>query len=224
MSHQPFNIDFDRKNRLGFAEVIFGQSKTVSQLQQILAQYQQHGVPALATKVQPAKAQHLLETFPEAFYDEDSGVFGFDLDANEEINPEVAIVSGGTSDAYVVNEIFYTLRYLGTGAERIQDVGVSGLHRLLSRLEDLKTYKVIIAVAGFEAALPTVLGGLLSQPIVAVPTSVGYGVAAEGKVALHSLLASCANGITVVNIDNGYGAAIATFRMLYTLAPQQTER
>lgn len=224
MSRQPFNIDFDRKDRLGFAEVIFGQSKTVDQLQQILTRYQQQGVSALATKVQPTKAQHLLAVFPEAFYDEESGVLGVDLDTQEAINPEVAIVSGGTSDAYVVNEIFYTLRYLGIGAERIQDVGVSGLHRLLSRLEDLRAYKVIIAVAGFEAALPTVLGGLLPQPIVAVPTSVGYGISEGGTAALHSLLASCANGITVVNIDNGYGAAMATFRMLYTFTPQQTER
>lgn len=224
MDNQNFHIDFDRKNRLGFPEVIFGQSKTTSQLQQIFLRYQQQGVPALATKVQSDKAQHLLEVFPEAFYDEESGVFGFNLDRNESANSEVVIVSGGTSDAYVVNEIFYTLRYLGIGAERIQDVGVSGLHRLLSRLEDLRTYKIIIAVAGFEAALPTVLGGLVPQPIIAVPTSVGYGVAAEGQVALHSLLASCANGITVVNIDNGYGAAIATFRMLYTLTSQPTER
>jgi len=216
MSNENFNIDLDRKDRLGFPEVIFGQAKTFEQLNNILTYYQQQKLPALATKVQAEKAQPLLEVFPEAFYDKESGVFGLNYKVNKKSNPEVVIVSGGTSDAYVVNEIYYTLSYLGTAAHRIQDVGVSGLHRLLNRLGEIKTYKIIIAVAGFEAALPTVLGGMVSQPIIAVPTSVGYGVAAHGQVALHSLLASCANGITVVNIDNGYGAAIAAFRVLHT--------
>ncbi|WKN43683.1 nickel pincer cofactor biosynthesis protein LarB [Tunicatimonas pelagia] len=221
MSSDNFNIDLDRKGRLGFPEVIFGQSKTVEQLKSILAYHQQQAIPALATKVQAEKAQPLLAEFPEAFFDEESGVFGLNLNDSNKTDPAIVIVSGGTSDAYVVNEVFYTLRYLGVTASRIQDVGVSGLHRLMNRLEEIKTYKIIIAVAGFEAALPTVLGGLVAQPIIAVPTSVGYGVAAEGQVALHSLLASCANGITVVNIDNGYGAAIAAFRMLHTFKPNQ---
>jgi len=222
MSSDNFNIDLDRESRLGFPEVIFGQSKTVEQLKSVLKYYQQHEMSALATRVQADKAQQLLAVFPNTFYDEESGIFGLNLNVSNESNPEVVIVSGGTSDAYVVNEIFYTLNYVGLAATVIQDVGVSGLHRLLNRLEDIKSHKIIIAVAGFEAALPTVLGGLVSQPIIAVPTSVGYGVAAQGQVALHSLLASCANGITVVNIDNGYGAAIAAFRMLHTFNPDNS--
>lgn len=214
MSNRKFNIDFDRKNRLGFPEVIFGKSKTIDQLKKIFAHYQENNEPALATKVQPDKAKELLALFPEAFYDADSEVFSLSMEEQQDVDAEVAILSGGTSDAYVVNEIHYTLRHIGVKSERIEDVGVSGLHRLLNRLDDLKKYKVIIAVAGFEAALPTVLGGLVPQPIIGVPTSVGYGVATGGSVALNSLLASCANGLVVVNIDNGYGAAIAAYRIL----------
>ena len=103
---------------------------------------------------------------------------------------------------------------MGHSATRIVDIGVAGIHRLLSRVDELKTYKVLIAVAGFEGALPTVTGGLLPQPVIAVPTSVGYGVSADGKAALSTMLSSCSNGISVVNIDNGYGAAMAAVRIL----------
>ena len=103
---------------------------------------------------------------------------------------------------------------MGTPAKRINDVGVAGIHRLFNRLDDLKACRVLIVVAGFEGALPSVVGGLLSQPIIAVPTSVGYGVAQSGTTALHAMLTSCANGITVTNIDNGYGAAMAAYRIL----------
>ena len=129
----------------------------------------------------------------------------------------VAILSGGTSDEYVVNEIFYTLSFLGCSAERIMDIGVSGLHRLLSRIEYLSKFKVLVVVAGFEGALPTVVGGLMPQPIIAVPTSVGYGVSENGQAALSTMLASCANGISVVNIDNGYGAAMAAIRIIHSI-------
>lgn len=214
MADQTFNIDFQRTERLGFPEVIFGQSKSVEQLTDILHHYKENGHSALATKVQVEKSEELKKTFPNALYDPESEVFGLNLPEAGSFPADVAIVSGGTSDQFVVNEIYYTLLHLHTGSTRVVDVGVSGLHRLMSQLENLKKYKVIIAVAGFEAALPTVLGGLLPQPIIAVPTSVGYGVSKGGHVALNSLLASCANGITVVNIDNGYGAAVAAFRIL----------
>ncbi|MFY0653368.1 MAG: nickel pincer cofactor biosynthesis protein LarB [Cyclobacteriaceae bacterium] len=217
MSSNSFNIDFQRTERLGFPEVVYGKSKSTKQLLDILRHYRDNGQSALATKVQEEKAVELLKTFPDALYDKESEIFALDLNESGLSTDDVAIVSGGTSDEYVVNEIYYTLMHLGKGSERIMDVGVSGLHRLLNRIEDLKKYKVVIAVAGFEAALPTVLGGLLPQPIIAVPTSVGYGISEGGQVALNSLLASCANGITVVNIDNGYGAAVAAFRILNAL-------
>lgn len=223
MSRKNFNIDFDRKRRLGFPEVIFGKSKTLEQLEQIFLHYQEKNQSALATKIQADKAKALLTLFPEAFYDAVSGVFGLATDDQPDAEAGVAILSGGTSDAFVVNEIYYTLRHIGIKSERIEDIGVSGLYRLLDRLDDLEKYRVIIAVAGFEAALPTVLGGLVPQPIIAVPTSVGYGIASGGHVALNSLLASCANGITVVNIDNGYGAAIAAYRILQGINPQNSK-
>ncbi|MFY0626762.1 MAG: nickel pincer cofactor biosynthesis protein LarB [Reichenbachiella sp.] len=214
MNHKDFNIDFDRKSRVGFPEVVFGQSKTIEQLRNIIKNYLEKRQSVLATKVQEEKGNTLSKEFPGSFYDRDSGIFSISKEDERVLDDQVAIISGGTSDAYVVNEIYYTLLHLGVGAERIEDVGVSGIHRLLDRVDDLKKFKVIIAVAGFEAALPTVLGGLVPQPIIGVPTSVGYGVASGGHVALNSLLASCANGITVVNIDNGYGAAVAAFRMI----------
>lgn len=214
MAYKNFNIDFDRDQRVGFPEVVFGQSKTVDQLKNIVANYLENDKAVLATKVQAEKAEVLLAQYPEAFYDCDSGILRIGHQDHNISSKDVVIISGGTSDAFVVNEAYYTLMHLNVGAERIEDVGVSGLQRLLNRLDDIKKFKLVIAVAGFEAALPTVLGGLVAQPIIGVPTSVGYGVASGGQVALNSLLASCANGITVVNIDNGYGAAIAAFRML----------
>lgn len=221
MAYKNYNIDFDRERRIGFPEVVFGQSKTVEQLRSIMAHYSEHKKPVLATKVQQEKAEVLFKDYPDAFYDQDSEVMRIGHNDETITSKDVAIISGGTSDAFVVNEAFYTLQHLNVGAERIEDVGVSGLQRLMNRLEDIKQFKLVIAVAGFEAALPTVLGGLTAQPIIGVPTSVGYGVASGGHVALNSLLSSCANGITVVNIDNGYGAAIAAFRMLQMIKVKQ---
>ena len=214
MSKKDINIDFGRKDRVGFSEVVFGQSKTVDQIKRIIDLHLERDRPVLITKLQPEKSSQLLVDFPDAFYDEDSGIFSLNAKEKDLVSGEIAIVSGGTSDAYVVDEAYYTLLHQGHQATRIQDVGVAGLHRLLDRLEEIKSHKIVLAVAGFEAALPTVLAGLISLPIIAVPTSVGYGVAKGGQAALNSLLASCSNGITVVNIDNGYGAAIAAFRFV----------
>lgn len=209
-----FDIDFERKSRLGFPEIIFGTTKSAGVLLEILQSYQQHGTNALITKLQPEKAKKLQQKFPQALYDGESGSFLLELDEENLTPGQVAIISAGSSDQFVVNEVYYTLAYLGLKAQRINDVGVSGVHRLMSRVEDLKKYKVLIVVAGFEGALPTVVGGLLPQPIIAVPASVGYGVASGGSVALNTMLSSCANGISVMNIDNGYGAAMAAFRIL----------
>ena len=209
-----FDIDFERKSRLGFPEIIFGTTKSTGVLLEILQSYQQQGTNALITKLQPEKAKKLQQKFPQALYDGESGCFLLELDEENLTPGQVAIISAGSSDQFVVNEVYYTLAYLGLKAQRINDVGVSGVHRLMSMVEDLKKYKVLIVVAGFEGALPTVVGGLLPQPIIAVPASVGYGVASGGSVALNTMLSSCANGISVMNIDNGYGAAMAAFRIL----------
>lgn len=211
-----FNIDSNREERVGFPEIIYGTSKPAEVLIDLLKAYAADNKPALITKLQQAKADLLITHFPTAFYDPLSGIFATKRPEDTSSEGKIAILSAGTSDQYVVNEAFYTLEYLGHKATVIQDIGVSGIHRLLNRVEDLKKYRVLIVIAGFEGALPTVVGGLLPQPIIAVPTSVGYGVSETGSVALNTMLSSCANGITVVNIDNGYGAAMAAFRIVNT--------
>ncbi len=209
-----YNLDTNREERLGFPEVVYGATKSVDLLKSILGEYQSTGRNALATRVQVEKAESLRRHFPNAEYDVVSQSFVLRANKLEEMDARVGIVSAGSSDLHVVNEAYYTLNFLKIPAKRVNDVGVAGIHRLFDRLEDLKMLKVLIVVAGFEGALPSVMGGLLSQPIIAVPTSVGYGVAAEGIAALNAMLSSCANGITVMNIDNGYGAAIAAYRIL----------
>ena len=211
-----FNHDSGRYERLGFPEIIFGQSKTVEDISHILQQFFKQEKNALITKLQHEKAKLFIEQYPNAFYDEVSELFILNRLKETNHNDQVAILSAGTSDIGIVNEAYYTLAFLNIGAQRITDVGVAGVHRLTEKLEILKRFKVLIVVAGFEGLLPTVVGGLLPQPVIAVPASVGYGVAKGGKAALNSMLASCANGITVVNIDNGYGAAMAAVRILNT--------
>lgn len=211
-----FNIDHQRDERLGFPEIIYGKSKDIGSLKRILLDYKAKYKNALITKLQKEKAEVLSTEFEGAFYDPISGVFVLNgLEKNEAEN-HIAILSAGTSDLFVVNEVLHTLTFLGYNPKVIQDIGVSGIHRLLSKVDELKKYKVLIIVAGFEGALPTVVGGLLPQPIIAIPTSVGYGVSQGGNVALNTMLSSCANGITVVNIDNGYGAAMAAVRIINT--------
>lgn len=214
-----FELDFNRTERLGFPEVIFGASKPLPVLAEILQSYADKGLNALATKVQAEKGTALAKQFPNSFFDEVSGVFLLQKEeAPTKQIPEVAILSAGTSDQFVVNEAYYTLGFLGCPAKRYNDIGIAGIHRLLSKVEELKAFKTLIVVAGFEGALPTAVGGLLPQPIIAVPASVGYGVSEGGHVALNTMLSSCANGITVVNIDNGYGAAMAAYRILRALS------
>ncbi len=209
-----FKIDYKRKERIGFQEVIFGASKTIEQLDAIVEDYQKNKQSALITRVQKVKAEVLCERYDQNFYDSISEMLLIGEFPIEKKENEVAILSGGTSDQFLVNEIYYTLLYFGRKASRYQDIGVAGVHRLLDNIEELKKFKVLIVVAGFEGALPTVVGGLLPQPIIAVPASIGYGIGKGGTVALHSMLSSCANGITVVNIDNGYGAAMAAYRII----------
>ncbi len=209
-----FNIDHDRPSRVGFPEIIYGRSKDVASINNILREYQGKEQNAMVTKLQSPKAEQLAADFPGSFYDPVSEIFMLQPITEHKTDQSIAILSAGTSDMFVVNEVYHTLHFLGHLAQRMEDIGVSGIHRLLSRLDELRKYKVLIVIAGFEGALPTVVGGLLPQPIIAVPTSVGYGVAEGGTVALQTMLASCANGITVVNIDNGYGAAVAALRIL----------
>ena len=209
-----FRIDYQREERIGFQEVVFGASKTIDQLEAIVEDYQKNKKSTLITRIQQEKAEVLCEKFKPNFYDAVSGILLIGEFPEEVKENEVAILSGGTSDQFLVDEIYYTMLFLGRKVSRYQDIGVSGVHRLLDNIEELRKFKVLIVVAGFEGALPTVVGGLLPQPIIAVPASIGYGIGEGGKVALYSMLSSCANGITVVNIDNGYGAAMAAYRII----------
>ena len=211
-----FIIDTDRERRLGFEEVIFGASKSTSLLLDLLSAYAENKLNVLITKLQAEKAQVLLAKYPKAFFEAESGIFMLQKQETMTGNSTVGIITAGSSDLGVANECFHTLDYMGLKAELIFDIGVAGIHRLMHRLDELKKYSVLIVIAGFEGALPTVMGGLLPQPIIAVPTSVGYGTAKNGETALHGMLTSCANGIVVTNIDNGYGAAMAALRIVKT--------
>ena len=215
-----YNLDMDRENRLGFPEVVYGETKSAGLLKSILGEYQEQGKNALASRLQPEKGKELLAVFPDAFFDELSGSFLLQKNELDESAAQIGIICAGSSDLFAVNEALYTLNLLNEPAVCINDVGVAGIHRLLNRLEEIKKFKVLIVVAGFEGALPSVVGGLLKQPIIAVPTSIGYGVAEGGQSALHAMLSSCANGLTVTNIDNGYGAAMAAYRIIQLLKGQ----
>ena len=209
-------IDFQRKKRLGVIEAIWGEHKSIKQISEILKKYQLASERALVTRLTKEKAEKLLIDFPSAKFHEISGCLT--MGSFEECissKEEVIILTGGTSDLGVASEAEISLNLHGIKTKLLIDVGVAGLHRLLERLEEIKSAKVVIACAGMEGALPTVLAGLIPQPIIGLPVSVGYGISSGGKTALEGMLASCAPGLSVVNIDNGYGAAMAAIRILY---------
>ena len=212
-----FNHDSDREKRLGFPEIIYGEYKTEDELHHILENHVEKDKNALVTKLQSEKYEYLKKYFPEAFYDSRSGIFILKSVDKKPVGSDVAILSAGSSDAHVVNEAYYTLEFLGVYPKIFADVGVAGIHRLTNHIEELNKFKIFIVVAGFEGALPTVVAGLFPQPVIAVPADVGYGVAKEGRTALNAMLSSCANGLTVTNINNGYGAAMAAYRILNLL-------
>jgi NCAIR mutase (PurE)-related protein len=224
MSEQA-RLDLQRRQRLGMVEAIWGEHKTAAQIAPILVRLQASGEPALATRVDEAKAIAVAELLaadgataalvPQLqHHPEARGLsLGDPLPPRPELG-HVVVLSGGTSDLPVAAEAPQALHRHGISSELLLDVGVAGLHRLLNQLEGLRPAKVLIACAGMEGALPTVLAGLMPQPVIGVPVSVGYGVSAGGQAALHGMLASCAPGLAVVNIDNGYGAAMAALRIL----------
>ena len=210
-------IDFQRRTRLGVIEAIWGEHKTIEQISEILKKYKREAETALVTRLTKEKGQKLLVEFPSAEFHEISGsvTLGGFMECTSS-NEEVIILTGGTSDVGVASEAEIALNLHGIKTKLLIDVGVAGLHRLLDRREEIKLAKVVIACAGMEGALPTVLAGLIPQPIIGLPVSVGYGISGGGKTALEGMLASCAPGLTVVNIDNGYGAAMAAMRILST--------
>ncbi len=200
-------IDYERQKRTGAPEVIYGAGKTVEQISGIIENMFENGQKnILATRVEQDKYDLLKEKYQMFEYDSLSKTMMYSGDPFPLNKGKIVVVCAGTSDLYVANEAAITARFLGNEVVQITDVGVAGLHRLLRRMEELNEASVIIVVAGMEGALASVVGGLVSCPVVAVPTSVGYGANFQGVAALLSMLNSCANGISVVNIDNGFGA------------------
>jgi NCAIR mutase (PurE)-related protein len=216
VSEHEVLLDIDRGKRLGLEEAIFCRHKSTTQLDVILGRIDEAGRSCLLTHLSSAQLAEVDARFRASIdYDETSKTAFFRYSPGQEAAPEIGIVTAGSSDVPVAKEAQRTLEYFGVAALPAFDVGVAGLWRLLERVDELRELPVVIAVAGMDAALPSVLGGLYPGLIVAVPTSVGYGVATGGTTALNAILASCASGIVTVNIDNGYGAACAALRVLY---------
>ena len=200
------SLDLSRNKRNGFPEIIYGEGKTKEQIEKIIESLEKEHLPVLATRVDNEKGQYLLEKIPHGFYYETARAFV--------VNPTpihtehyIAVVTAGTSDMPVAEEAAITAETFGNPVKRIYDVGVAGIHRLFNRLDDIRGASVIIVIAGMEGALVSVVAGLVDVPVIAVPTSVGYGSNLQGLTTLMSMLTSCASGVTVVNIDNGFGAA-----------------
>ncbi len=206
-------IDHHRELRTGVPEIVYGAGKTADQVAAALGELARAQGAAIATRVDPAKAAGVRALVPEASVHELARIVRLGAPAGRPRAAAVAVVCAGTSDLPVAEEAALVAEFLGAPVVRISDVGVAGVHRLLARLDEIRRAGVVVAVAGMEAALPSVLGGLIDRPLIAVPTSVGYGVSVDGLVALGAMLTSCAPGITVVNIDNGVGAAVAAVRV-----------
>jgi NCAIR mutase (PurE)-related protein len=200
-------IDHHRSLRRGFPEVILGQGKSSEQIKAIIQRMSRQGDNVLVTRVSRRKGLAIQRSIPEARYHPVPGIITL---INHEVEVVgkglILVISAGTSDIPVAEEAALTAEMMGNQVERLYDVGVSGIHRLLSKAELIQSANVIIVVAGMEGALPSVVGGLIDRPVIAVPTSVGYGASFGGIAALLAMLNSCAAGVSVVNIDNGFGA------------------
>ncbi|MFQ6862024.1 MAG: nickel pincer cofactor biosynthesis protein LarB [Beduini sp.] len=200
-------IDFNREKRTGASEVIYGAGKTKEHIAGIIQNMLDHEVPnILVTRLDEAKYDYLKKLYPEFVYDELAQTFLLNQTPKPKNKGLIVVACAGTSDLPVAKEAVITAKYLGNDVELITDVGVAGIHRLFNRLDVIEKASVIIAIAGMEGALASVIGGLTDKPVIAVPTSVGYGANFNGLAALLAMLNSCASGISVVNIDNGFGA------------------
>jgi len=206
-------VDLDRQKRLGLPEVVFGEPKTAAEIVGVIRALQERGQNALVTRVDPKRAAEVLALVPGATYHDKARCLTLrSTTPPRRLRRPVGVVTAGTGDIPIAEEAAVTLELAGELVQRTYDVGVAGLHRLLRELPQLRETSAVVCVAGMEGALPSVLGGLVRVPVFAVPTSVGYGVSAGGFAALAGMLSSCSAGVTVVNIDNGFGAAMAVLR------------
>ena len=210
MAHEDIefaHIDHHRSLRKGFPEVIFGQGKTPGQIIGIMEKMQQQERVILVTRIDPSKADTVCSRFPEAVYHSDARMIVWQIDPAVIVGKgTILVLSAGTSDIPVAQEAYLTATAMGNHTETIFDVGVAGIHRLFKHKEAIDQASVIIVVAGMEGALPSVVAGMVSRPVLAVPTSIGYGVSLGGLTALFAMLNSCSSNVAVVNIDNGFGA------------------
>ena len=216
LRRQPFDemgyakLDMHRKVRSGFAEVIYCSGKADDHLLHIFQHLYEAEGEVLGTRASVHQYELIREKYPEVIYDPLSRIIKIEKEGKEHIG-DIAVCTAGTADIPVAEEAAQTAEFFGSKVHRVYDVGVSGIHRLLYNMEEIQSANCVIAVAGMEGALASVIGGLVDKPVIAVPTSVGYGANLNGLSALLTIINSCANGIAVVNIDNGYGAGyIAT--------------
>lgn len=211
------NLDEHRHLRNGFSEVIYCQGKTVQHVVAIAGKMIELGKNVLGTRAGAELGEKICAEYKEANYDSLSRTFEIIRHDITPLKGNIALLAAGTADIQVAEEARRTLKFFGIEAKIFYDVGVAGIHRILKHAEELQDFSAIIAVAGMEGALPSVVGGLVSKPIIAVPTSVGYGANFNGITPLLAMLNSCSEGITVVNIDNGFGAACAALRIIRCL-------
>ena len=210
LKRQPFEemefakLDSHRKLRSGFPEVVFCSRKSDEHLIQIYTKLYEMEGEVLGTRASRHQYEIVKAVLPQVVYDENSHILK--IEKEKERIGKIVVCTAGTADISVAEEAAQTAEYFGSNVQRVYDIGVSGLHRLMGRLEDIQSANCVVAVAGMEGALASVIGGLVSRPVIAVPTSVGYGASFNGLSALLTMINSCANGIAVVNIDNGYGA------------------
>jgi len=213
IEHLPYQdigeikLDFHRKFRRGLPEVIYGSGKSMDQLRKIIAKFIELGENVLITRINNEKGEALKAEFGSLKYYPKGGILTFDREVTPTMEGKILVLSAGASDEYVAEEAYLSAKYFGNIVEKEYDVGVACINRILDLRKKLNDYSVLIVVAGMEGALPSVVAGLTSTPVLAVPTSVGYGANLEGIAALLSMLNSCAGGLSVVNIDNGFGAA-----------------
>ena len=207
-------VDHHRALRQGYPEVIYGEGKNPEQIVTIAERIMEHGRAALVTRTDPATRQALQSRFNDAVVNEVARTVRIGALSPAVHRPTLLIITAGTSDLPVAEEAAESAIAMGNHVARLNDVGVAGIHRLLAQGDSLTRAGVVIVVAGMDGALPSVVGGLVASPVIAVPTSVGYGASLGGLAALFTMLNSCAAGVTVVNIDNGFGAAVAATRIL----------
>ena len=202
-------VDLDRLRRRGLSEVIYAPGKTVSQIVGVIRNLREASQNVFVTRVSHQQATDVLNEIPDLVHHEDARALTLDVAPPPDPVGCVAVVTAGTSDIPVGAEAALTARCMGAHVERIHDVGVAGLHRLAKHLDALRRARAVVVVAGMEGALPSVVGGLIDRPVIAVPTSIGYGANLEGIATLLAMLNTCVPGISVVNIDNGFGAGVA---------------